>query len=224
MISTELFEDDTLVIDGNPNHITEGTILLLGKVSHAKRNVTHSHIPICVGVVSTGEEAKGVSCFLLEVMSLRKKPFETLLWRVDGHGGLRLGITQAVATAQEMYSRVSRAPVIAMDEFHMLQAVMMHVKLLPTKMDVSSALRDIKYLADIPVMHFEKACDAVMATWITRPGWDKFREYFHGTWVISLPGWWGDVLGEGSPRTTGGAEGRWPAIHRLLEGRRPLSA
>ena len=196
MLHTPLLPDDTLVIDGNSSHIKEGPLLLLGKVTNAKRNRNHTHIPIAFGLVSTGEEAEGVSIFLKDVMRLRGQPFETNLWRLDGHSGLRNGISRAVREANEYEGNENVEAVLGMDYFHMTEAFQMNgPKLLPSKKDVSDALRDITLLMEVPIEFHLRARRAVLEMWGSRVGWERFTLYFNRTFFITLPGWWGDFLG-----------------------------
>src|SRR6185437_799041 len=92
MINVRIFPDDVLCIDGNSDHCTEGTMLLLSVVSNASRNIRHQHTPIAIGVISGHEDRLSVSMFIHQVMNLRGGDFGTLLWRCDGHEGLRAGI------------------------------------------------------------------------------------------------------------------------------------
>ena len=57
----------------------------------------------------------------------------------------------------------------------------------------------------------------MMAHWLDI-GWGRFAEYVQGTWIDQLPGWWSGYLGTGTPSTTGGVEGIWPVVHRMVHG------
>ena len=216
MVSTELQEDDTLVMDGNPSHITIGTIVILGKVSNARTNPAHSFVPICVGAISTGEHSSGIRNFILQVVRLRDKPFETNLWRVDGHMGLRNGIMEGVRDARVMFGVPPCEAKVAMDNFHMTKSVATQNKLLMGK-QLEAAIHEIRQLSEVPERLFAKAYRAVKAKWESRVGWRQFIDYFHDTYCVGLKGWW-VIIGEGTPRTTG-AEGRWPTIHNLMGGK-----
>jgi hypothetical protein len=170
--------------------------------------------------VSTGEEAEGVKTFLLEVMKLRRNPFETLNWRVDGHSGLRRGIISAVEKASKLFNVQPAKAVVSMDQFHMYQSVTKQISQSLCKTDGERALRDIRLLSEVSVTFHERAKRAMMSVWNSRDGWAKFRDYFYATYFTTLPGWWGDYLGQGTPRTTGGLEGRWPSVHRLMKGKK----
>lgn len=219
MLHVQLAPGDTLIMDGNPTHTQVGTIMMLGKVSNASTNAAHTFVPMCVGVISTGEHSRGIKNFLVRVMELRGRPFETNLWRVDGHMGLRAGIEEAVRQVHTATQSGPPQAVVAMDLFHVIQSVTMQGKLLPSKSELSSAVHDIMRLADVPRRFHDRAREAMLNKWRTRPNWERFTRYFVETFLEKLGGWWGESLGEGTPRTTGGVEGRWPGVHALLGGK-----
>ena len=105
-----------------------------------------------------------------------------------------------------------------MDLFHMMKAVLMQGRLLPTKSDMSKAMHEIVHLSEVSVTFHARALAALLQKWDSRGDqWAAFVAYFVNTYIDKLKGWWGDYLGLGTPRTTGG--GRWPNIHRTLGGK-----
>jgi hypothetical protein len=89
------------------------------------------------------------------------------------------------------------------------------------KLDIGAATHHIRILADMPHELVRRALDALETEWRNR-GWDRFSAYFVSTWVNNMTLWWSGSLGPGTPRTTGGTEGKWPVIHRLFRGHRKL--
>ena len=96
---------------------------------------------------------------------------------------------------------------VSMDYFHMLKAVAMQHSLLIHR-HLQTAMHEIRRLADVPHRFHLRAKQAMLREWESRgAGWAKFREYFEVNFLNRLTGWWGEYLGQGTPRTTGGCEG-----------------
>jgi hypothetical protein len=123
------------------------------------------------------------------------------------------------AEEQEEEWKNPHEPRLGMDFFHVKHAVHNHVNKFPKASDVGLAGHQINLLADLNDRLISRATPALLSHWRSQKiGWNKFADYFEDTWVKQLSGWWCGFHGPGTPRTSGGLEGRWPHVHKLLGG------
>ena len=76
IISQEVRDTDTLVIDGNADHLLEDTLLSFGVVHNAQRDVSHRYRVLAFGVASGKETPASVTMFLRLVAQHRDKTLE----------------------------------------------------------------------------------------------------------------------------------------------------
>jgi hypothetical protein len=106
---------------------------------------------------------------------------------------------------------------LSMDYFHVMYALHNQKKMLPNRSKIGLATQQVRLVADLSDCYAERGISALMAHWRSdEVGWSKLADYFMENWVNQRSGWWCTFLGVGTPRTSGGVEGRWPQIHRLL--------
>ena len=140
-------------------------------------------------------------------MKARGKPFDTLLWKVDGSLALREAITLCYKDS---------TPEVAMDYFHLMYGVRNQKSSLGTH--YGNVCYHIRLLAETMDEYISRAIQAVLNYWRSN-GLAVFAAYFEATWIEKRRGWWCTSLGPGTPRTTAGTEGRWPHIHNWVGGK-----
>jgi hypothetical protein len=187
LLLVDIEADDVLSLDGTYDHCKTSTLMMLSFVRNGRKDQMHKHHVLAFGVVSGHEPSRTVYWFLDLIMQARKKPFETLLWKVDGSLALR----EAIGLCYEE----GNVPIIAMDYFHLMYGVRNHKGKLGNH--YGNVCYHIRLLAETTDDYVSRGIQAVLDHW-KRFGLPEFITYFEKTWVDKRPGWWCTSLGPGT--------------------------